>query len=163
MPSKIEWTEGRLFVPMLVDMAFSANRPDIQKMRIVISEMVMILNRTTTTIKTRKCFRFRESSILNCMPYGMTCLLLSFFSRRKIFSLNPVFYMTAFLAYRVKAVMPAIIFTKIIGALPNPTLIAPLKPICNFFSILLCGYSNFFCSDDNSAFSRLGRITSLIE
>lgn len=141
--SKIPWTENLSF-PMKVDVAFSANRPNIINMRIRISEMVVVFDGIVTAIETRKQFRFCYQSFCNSIIQFIRNLLLPFLVWRKILSFFPYRNRAASSTDRKQAVPSASIFTKFCMRKPQIALVTPFNPALSPVFVFFDGKPRLF-------------------
>lgn len=142
--TKIEWTDEKSIIPMLIDMTFSTGCSNIQQIAISIATIVMILIRFLATIKTRAITWFYQSPSFYSPSNSIGSFLLLIFRCWKTLAFNFLFNSTTLLTHRTKPISAIFVFVKLCWQFPAFALPTPLETF-NFYKVIIIRNTNLLC------------------
>ena len=160
MPSKIEWTDALL--PMPLNVATFAQRNDIKPMGFGIAKMVVVFFRWFSTITAREFDRANHSSAFDLIAHCARCLRLQLgrwsFALASFANLNPPTINTT----SSKPVTTTRIGIKLTALFPGLALPTPFKTVVNFLKIFVKSNADSLSSNFHCTYFRT-HVTSYIE
>lgn len=147
MGTKIEWTNEKSVIPMLIDMALRASGSYIKQMCVSVAMVMMVLACFLAAIKAWKAIRFSQPTFFNGISNSVRRFLSMLHRWRQIFSLYPNFNTPTCLAGWIEFVSATIVCVKQKLWLPAFTFVAPLKTFLYLLLVSLKRNSYSFGSD----------------